>query len=250
MQRRHRICLGFVYRQGGVTWINGHTIRPSDLQVYAAGSEIDYRAGPDTAWIGTQLAVSLLQETAGRHLGRPLALSTTETRNFAPHPRIFERFAGIVRSTIGEFRSGRVDAACARDTLATAGVEAIAAGEDREVKRSAERSLYRWQIIRRADEYLRGHLAHGYDSSRLCHALGMSERNLQIHFRLALGLSPKAWHQRLALHAVRRRLREESRWRISVTDAALQEGFRHLGRFAAAYRDLFGETPSETRRKR
>jgi transcriptional regulator GlxA family with amidase domain len=32
----------------------------------------------------------------------------------------------------------------------------------------------------------------------------------------------------------------------SVTDVALACGFAHFGRFAGAYRERFGETPSET----
>jgi AraC-like DNA-binding protein len=35
----------------------------------------------------------------------------------------------------------------------------------------------------------------------------------------------------------------------SVTRIAMKWGFRHLGRFAVGYRDRFGETPSQTRRR-
>jgi AraC-like DNA-binding protein len=34
--------------------------------------------------------------------------------------------------------------------------------------------------------------------------------------------------------------------RLSVTESALRAGFDHLGRFAAGYRQRFGESPSQT----
>ena len=35
----------------------------------------------------------------------------------------------------------------------------------------------------------------------------------------------------------------------SVTQIAMKWGFRHLGRFAVGYRNRFGKTPSQTRRR-
>jgi AraC family transcriptional regulator, ethanolamine operon transcriptional activator len=50
------------------------------------------------------------------------------------------------------------------------------------------------------------------------------------------------------LTAARRALQDPSAT-TSVTDVALQRGFFHLGRFAHDYRELFGESPSETLRR-
>jgi AraC-like DNA-binding protein len=36
---------------------------------------------------------------------------------------------------------------------------------------------------------------------------------------------------------------------VTVTDVALRHGFAHTGRFAAAYRERFGELPSATMRR-
>lgn len=71
---------------------------------------------------------------------------------------------------------------------------------------------------------------------------GMSLRALQVGFREAVGMSPTAY-----LRAVRLdRVRAEIRSGASVTDAATRWGFFHLGRFAAYYRERFGELPSTT----
>ena len=37
-------------------------------------------------------------------------------------------------------------------------------------------------------------------------------------------------------------------WQVTVSEVAYRWGFTHLGRFAGAYRERFGETPSQTLR--
>ena len=48
------------------------------------------------------------------------------------------------------------------------------------------------------------------------------------------------------LEAAHRELMSAERDQTTVTVVALQYGFYHLGRFAGAYRETFGELPSET----
>lgn len=76
----------------------------------------------------------------------------------------------------------------------------------------------------------------------------MSERNLELYFHEALGVSPKAWFQCLSLHRARALLQRHAPGRSSVTDTALACGFEHFGRFSESYRELFGELPSDTLR--
>lgn len=80
----------------------------------------------------------------------------------------------------------------------------------------------------------------------VCRAVGASRRKLQYCFEEILGTHP-AWYLRvLRLNAVRRELREHSPASASVSDVACRWGFWHLSRFAAHYRELFGELPSDT----
>lgn len=80
----------------------------------------------------------------------------------------------------------------------------------------------------------------------LCKALGVGQRTLEYAFRETFGLSPSGFLRLRHLHAARSRLLAADRSQMAVVDIAYQEGFYHLGRFAALYRRTFGELPSQT----
>lgn len=80
----------------------------------------------------------------------------------------------------------------------------------------------------------------------LCQATGVCERTLQTAFKVILGMTPIAYLTRLRLHKVRESLRARSHESTTVTSEALRFGFWHLGDFSAAYKECFGELPSDT----
>lgn len=75
-------------------------------------------------------------------------------------------------------------------------------------------------------------------------AAGVGGRALQIAFRRHLGCSPLTFLRLVRLADARRLLGLGLVSR--VTDAAMQAGFWHLGEFAVAYRQRYGEKPSTT----
>ena len=83
----------------------------------------------------------------------------------------------------------------------------------------------------------------------LCRAAGVSERTLEYAFRDVMGLTPMAYLIRLRLHRVRQRLLAGTHGSTTVSAEALNWGFWHLGEFSRAYKDCFGELPSETLRR-
>src|SRR5258706_9673589 len=74
-------------------------------------------------------------------------------------------------------------------------------------------------------------------------AAGASVRPFQTSFRRDRHVTPMQYLRNLRLDTARQRLLAGS----SVSEAALDAGFSHQGRFAHYYRGRFGHSPSSTR---
>jgi AraC-like DNA-binding protein len=73
-----------------------------------------------------------------------------------------------------------------------------------------------------------------------CH---ISVRTLQEGFRKHLGMSPMAYLRTVRLRHAHRDLRSAHPSHVTVASIARRWGFTHLGRFAAAHKAMFGQTP-------
>ncbi len=96
----------------------------------------------------------------------------------------------------------------------------------------------------RLEAYMRSRLCAPVALEDLARAAGVSVRGLNALCQRHRGESPMALLRNMRLDAVRARLME--RPGHCVTDAALEFGFGHLGRFSSYYRERFGELPSQT----
>jgi AraC-like DNA-binding protein len=99
------------------------------------------------------------------------------------------------------------------------------------------------KIMARFEAYLEAHPREPLYLTEICAAVGASERTLRIACAKHLGIGPIRYLALRRMHLVRRALlRGDSS--TTVTRVATDHGFWELGRFAVAYRILFGETPS------
>lgn len=105
------------------------------------------------------------------------------------------------------------------------------------------------RCVRRAVELIEAHAHEPLTVEDIAEAVGASVRALQSGFRRHMGSSPMTYLRDVRLELVQKDLKAADPSRgVSVTEVALNHGFTHLGRFAQAYRDRFGVTPSETLR--
>jgi AraC-like DNA-binding protein len=101
--------------------------------------------------------------------------------------------------------------------------------------------------LRRAEAFIAANLDRPLSVAEVAQAAGVSPRALQLAFKAHRGTTPLGFWRDLRLDAARAEL-ASCRPGVTVTDAALNWGFQHFGRFAEAYRERFGELPSETLR--
>ncbi len=103
--------------------------------------------------------------------------------------------------------------------------------------------------VKRAIDYMHANLSQPITVARIAAETGTSVRALQTAFQRFKGTTPLGFLRMIRLEAARRALTDDGGAR-SIADVARNAGFTHMGRFAAAYYQAFGEAPSETVRMR
>ncbi|MGB1478812.1 MAG: helix-turn-helix domain-containing protein [Marinobacter salsuginis] len=98
----------------------------------------------------------------------------------------------------------------------------------------------------RAIEKIRYEPGWDFNLQELASHSGVSERNLYYLMKRETGMTPYRLYQRNRLLRVRQRLVDCQCDVPHISWYAADAGFSHLGRFAALYREHFGELPSET----
>jgi len=101
-------------------------------------------------------------------------------------------------------------------------------------------------VIRRCLEHLDQRTSAPASVSSLATASGVSERTLRSIFREYFGVSPNQYLQLRLLNQVNRTLKTTDKTETTVSNVLVDRGEWAFGRFAARYRQLFGELPSET----
>lgn len=180
----------------------------------------------------------------GAAAGMPLVVSEPAAR----------RLKGLLSAVLGEleFVSGASQtseffAVLERDVLA-AYVCALAATE-KPRGRGVSVLERRNRLVQKAESYVSAHLDESIHIDALCKELGASPRALEYAFQGIYGMGAMRYLRTVRLNEVRKTLlRSGDPKTATVTAAAMEWGFWHLGEFAASYRRLFGETPSETLR--
>ncbi|TYL74005.1 helix-turn-helix domain-containing protein [Bradyrhizobium cytisi] len=86
--------------------------------------------------------------------------------------------------------------------------------------------------------------------AEICAAVGAAERTLRAACEDHVGMGPIRYLALRRMHLVRRALLRSHSSTATVTRIATDHGSWELGRFAVAYRALFGESPSVTLQRR
>ncbi|ESQ88374.1 helix-turn-helix domain-containing protein [Asticcacaulis benevestitus] len=101
--------------------------------------------------------------------------------------------------------------------------------------------------IRLAQKYLERHVLETPPIADVARVANVSVRTLEVNFRTYLDMTPRTYLRVLRLRMARQALLSAEE-RRPIADIARSLGFAHISRFSKYYADLFGETPSDTRR--
>lgn len=104
--------------------------------------------------------------------------------------------------------------------------------------------------IARAAELMEDLPGESWTVVRLAREVHLSVRALQYGFKRDFDMPPMAYLKRVRLRRAHDALLASSPQTTTVQAIALDHGFFHMGRFAAAYRQAFGEPPSRTLARR
>lgn len=100
--------------------------------------------------------------------------------------------------------------------------------------------------IARAVELLQERPHEPWSSSTLAREVHLSIRSLQEGFKRDVGIPPMSYLREVRLRRIHDELMAAAPGSTTVSAVASRCAIVHLGRFAAAYRSVFGESPSQT----
>lgn len=103
--------------------------------------------------------------------------------------------------------------------------------------------------IKRAVDYIEAHTDQPLTVSMLAAIADVSERTIYAGFRKYCGMAPLQYLHTRRLEQARAELLATHTSGNTVAQIAHRWGFAHLGRFSQAYRQRFGELPSDTLRR-
>ena len=243
--RDDMVCIAFMRRTTpGSLWCE-MSLEPGAVIAYACAAEHTARnlAGTRFMFVITdQVQYEEHADLLGIRFGPPppgdvqLLARTAKTGLVA---RAFETFADCAAA-------GSVPPPRLADAVMTAATRALS--KDREARRiGSARAVNKRRVVVNCIDYAAS--IHRIPSVReLCTAANVSERTLRESFVREYELSPLRFFRLWALEEAHRQLVGNQHDPGTVTEIATGLGFDHLGRFAGRYKQVYGETPSETLR--
>ncbi|TWP53946.1 AraC family transcriptional regulator [Lentzea tibetensis] len=216
----------------------------AETVAYLPGEPASIRWSADCAQLCLMVERVALEQRLSAMLGRQVSRIGFAT---APQPGVLDVLAPFLREVEGpELLRRHPLAASTLEQLVLDGL-LLTLRHDHHEELETPRRIPQGPV-RQAVELLEERPHEPWTTTALAAAVAVSARALQAGFQRHTGVSPTTYLRDVRLGRVHRDLTAAAPG-LTVTDAATSWGFVHLGRFAGAYRQRFGETPSETLRR-
>jgi AraC-like DNA-binding protein len=219
--------------------------------VFLPGDEHDALYPPDSMYAVVTLSAGRLEEAAAQHdlvldaktLG---GTGVDAKKRFSPSDlsRLQMRFERIHAGQLSDAASARMIGTQLLDDM----ILHFARAPRFQTGRTDPRGLAR--IVARARAFIHEHLDQPLSIETIASAAATSHRTLHRAFHVVLDETPYSYVQKLRLNRIRHELVTDAEVVRTITSAAHRWNIPEMGRFAAWYRDLFGELPSQTLMRR
>jgi len=228
----------------------GQSVRPGDI-VINRSDVVHQRSDADFHYGTVSLASDLLAAAAETIIGREIAALPNKS-TIRPPSELMQRLLNLHRG-IGQL---------AQDAPSILEFSEVSRALENELTHVLVRCLAEGHSVeqttggRRHDTILAKFLRFLEENpdrplylTEICAAVGAAERTLRASCEEHLGMGPIRYLTLRRMHLVRRALLRSDPSKVTVTRIVTDHGFWELGRFAVAYRALFGESPSDTLRQ-
>lgn len=233
----------------------GRSLTRNDVLFGYGGAELDYLHPPGFNDLSMILPGTLVEAVLEHRLDEPLNLARFRTARVGDagvltRPDLWRLFGSLAAVLHGE--QPMPETAAAIEQLRAEVLDAVGSLVQRYLEVGGDQSVWhhRRPVAMRAAEFMRANLAEPLTLGAICAAARASERTVEYAFRDVFGVGAKRYLKILRLNAVRRGLLRRAPESIVIQDLAQDAGLWHMGHFSVDYRGLFGETPSDTLRRR
>jgi len=237
--------------------VNGIPVRPGMMLAAEPGAEAHFVV--DAGWESItfllppqEIRAHLTARQREREFRLPQGVEMLQVNPEKVH-RLFDWGKRLVETAVLDpalFNESEAERGAAQVELFETLLATLDVANDFEPGRSDRTRQARSVIVKIAEDHALSQTGASLYVTDLCRVTGVSERTLEYAFKEITGLTPVAYLMRLRLHRVRQSLLAATPESTTVSAEALNSGFWHFGEFSRAYKDCFGELPSETLRRR
>jgi AraC-like DNA-binding protein len=246
-----RVVISFRTAPGpNLVW-GGLEMMPETILRHNEAFDSFQRSSGDAVWGSVSFPVSVVADVGSAMAGHDLTAPPSPL-SIRPSPAAMGRlqtlhaeFGRLATSAPELFAHGGA-AKAMEQTLLESMVSCLTASETHQER---TRRVHNGSLMRKLNALLEANLNKPIYASELSAALDVSVRTMRSYCHEHLGMPLSRYLMLRRLHLAHRALEKADPGITRVTGVALDFGFWEFGRFAVAYKSIFGESPSATLRK-
>jgi AraC-like DNA-binding protein len=239
-------------RGGGLLFSGGIASRSDEIVTHGPGQRLHERTDGPCHWRSIWLPAQGLNR-----YGRAMVGATFEVPSpFSRWRPVRSALRQLIRLYDDAIRVNKVQPYVVAGAEAARGLDwelidaLIECVRGKPTEEGAAANFRRLDVMARFEDRLRARPDRTPPIADICRSLHVSDRTLRAYCKAFLGMGPHRYRHLRQMQLAHRALQGADPDARLVSDVARQFGFDGLGRFAASYREQFGELPSTTVRRR